>query len=182
MTKNIWQRLVESTEGPTVTFTLPRTVAKDLLVALGQSLEVDIDLDALEADDDMGMDGSPDDMDGDDGSMPMDMDGGGAMLDIPMDGAGPDGDDMDMGGMDDVPAGEPDDDDSPPPKKKAGGGKPKPKAKDDGGEKKAKGDDGDDDDEKDESADPRLTESSVWSTLREMSGGRGGRRHPRRRS
>ena len=148
--KNIWERLQESTEGPTVTVALPREWAEELLHSLAQSLEMD----------DMGGDDAAmDDMGGDDMDLDMGMDGG--------DEGGPD--ELDFGGDDMMPAGDGDDEDdggivSP----RKGPGRPpgsKNKPKDDGGSKKKpaddkkkapkkdddKGDD-DEDDTKDESA------------------------------
>lgn len=131
--RNIWEQIWESTEGPTVTVTLPRDHAESLLKVLAVSLEQDMD----------GMD--------DDGEEDLDsvgdLDFGGE------DDMGPDGD-MDMDDMD-MPAGDDDDDmgldlgddeEMGPPKKKGPGRPPGSKNK----KKSDKPDKGDDDKEKDD--------------------------------
>lgn len=105
--RNIWERLNESTEGPSVTVSLPREFAEELMRSLMSSLEIeddmdgeDMDIDALNPhpepdEDDMG---GPSDFDADD--MP---DGG---LDFSSD----DEDDM-PAGDDDADEDDTDDDD-----------------------------------------------------------------------
>ena len=141
-----WRRLMESTEGPTVTLSLPREWAEELLRSLMGSLEM--------GDDDGFGDPDLDDM-------------GGMEPDLDDMGGPPDGDMDDMGlGMDDdggeldFAAGEPDDDedDEPAPPKKRGPGRPpgkskkKAEPKDDDDSDSDESDD-DDDDEKDEAVD-----------------------------
>jgi hypothetical protein len=140
--KNIWEQIWESTEGPTVTVTIPRDHAESLLQVLAASLEQDVGGDDMDGDGDMDLDsmhdldfGGDDDMAADDG---MGMDD----MDMP---AGDDDDDMGPDfGVGDEPA----------PKK--GPGRPpgsKNKKKSDDGEKKKdkpKKDDGGDEKEKDD--------------------------------
>lgn len=147
--RNIWEQIWESTEGPTVTVTIPRDHAESLLRVLAASLEQDIDMD------DMG-----DDDDGEDLDSVHDLDFGGDEHDM-----GPPEDD-DMDGMADLdldfmPAGDDDEDDEPGPKKKGPGRPPgsKNKKKDDDGDDEnsdkdddSDSDDDDDDDKKEESA------------------------------
>lgn len=126
--RNIWEQIWESTEGPTVTLNLPRSVAEELLGMIASALEVE----DMEGGDDVGMDGldgiNPDldDPAGGDDEFGMGMDDGG---------------ELDFGAGDDVPAGDDDDDEPPPPPKK------KSPPKKDGGEKKK--DDKPKDDDKD---------------------------------
>lgn len=126
--RNIWEQIWESTEGPTVTVTIPRDHAESLLKVLASSLEQDMPDDGMgDEDDDMDDMGDLDFGDGGDMQGPPeddDMD-----LDMP---AGDDGDDDDMFGDDE-------------PKKKGPGRPPgvKNKKKDD--DKKEKDDDSDDD-------------------------------------
>lgn len=161
--KSIWRRIAESTEGPTVTFTLPRDTARDLLVALGDSLEVDIDLDALEDDGGMGDEPDADDMGGPPDGDADDLGGGGldnGMMDIDLGDLGVGGDEDDMPAGD---IGDDDDDGGAPPKKgpgrPPGPGKKKPERKPEPDDDDDEGDD-DDGDDKDEAADPYLGESS----------------------
>lgn len=141
--RNIWEQIWESTEGPTVTVTIPRDHAESLLKVLAASLEEEMP-------DDMGME--------DDGDMDLDD------LDFGDDGEGGDEDDMDDMDMDDLdldlPAGDDDSDmdmDGPPSPKKGPGRPPgsKNKPKDDGGKKKEKEPKKDDSDDEttDENAD-----------------------------
>lgn len=134
--KNIWEQIQESTEGPTVTVTIPREFAEELLRSLAASLEQDM----------------PDDGDGEDLDSVGDLDFGdeGGDMDDMDDLQGPPEDDMDL---DFMPAGDDDEeDDSGHPAGKKGPGRPpgaKNKKKDDGDDEEEKDDD---DDEKDESA------------------------------
>lgn len=137
-----WRRLMESTEGPTVTVALPREWAEELLQSLAASLEMGDGLDGDMDDPDAGMD------------LDMDMDSGPDMGDDDM-GMGP-GMDGDDGGELDFAAGEPDDDEPPAPPKKKGPGRPpgsKSKKKDAPKSKEKPKDDSDDDEEKDENVD-----------------------------
>jgi hypothetical protein len=121
--RNIWENLWESTEGPSVTLTLPRSVAEELLSMIGAALEVD----GMEGgDDELGFDAGP--PGGDDVEVPFgDLDDGG---------------ELDFGdGEDDMPAGDDSDDEPPPAPKKS------PPKKD--AEKKADKPKKDDDDSKD---------------------------------
>lgn len=143
--RNIWEQLWESTEGPTVTVTIPRDHAESLLQVLAASLEQDMgDMDG--GDDGMDLD-SVGDLDfGGDHDEP-DMDDMGGPPDGDMDDMMPAGDEDDD--LDDLGLG--DDEDMGPPKKKGPGRPPgsknKPK-KDDGGKKKGPPkDDGDDDED-----------------------------------
>lgn len=134
--RNIWEWLEESTEGPSVTLTLPREVAEQLMSMLGSALEVD------------DMEG------GDDAEFGMAPPGGDdADIDIPFGDIG-DGGDMgepDLGADDDMmPAG--DEDEPAPPKKSP------PKPKKDGGEKK-KSDDKPKKDDKEKDKKESVTES-----------------------
>ena len=127
--RNIWEWLEESTEGPSVTLSLPREVAEQLLSMLGAALEVD-DMEGG-GDDELGFDAGPP---------------GGDDIDIPfgdIDDSNPS--ELDFGADDDMmPAGDDDDEPAGPPvpKKKSppkdGGEKKaddKPKKKDDAGDK-----------------------------------------------
>lgn len=138
-----WRRLMESTEGPTVTVALPREWAEELMRSLMASLEMGGD----DVDGEIGMDDMDDPgLDGMDDDMGMDLAVG-----------GPDdiGLDDEPGDEPDFAAGDDDEDDEPaPPKRGPGrppGSKSKPKAK--GDDKKKKSDEDDDDDEKDENVD-----------------------------
>lgn len=134
---NIWEQIWESTEGPTVTVTIPRDHAESLLKMLAGALEQDID--------DGGMGDEEEDLD--------------SVADLDFDGPGGPPDDMDMdfdmGGDDELPAGDEDDEggDEGPPTKRGPGRPPgaKNKKKSDGPEKKK--DDDDDEDTKEESSD-----------------------------
>ncbi len=132
--RSIWERLHESTEGPTVTISLPREWAEELLRSLMTSLEMEDGEGGMEDPDmDMGDDDADADVDGlpgmDDDFLGDDEPGGFS--------AGDEGDDVP-----DFAAGDDDDEDDAPttPKKKA------PAKKDDKSKSKEK----DDDDEKDE--------------------------------
>ncbi len=137
--KNIWEQIQESTEGPTVTVTIPREFAEELLRSLAASLEQDM----------------PDDGDGEDLDSVGDLDFGDEGGDMGMDDLqGPPEDGMDI---DFMPAGDDDeeDDSSGPPAGKKGPGRPpgaKNKKKSDDGDDDDKDDKEEDDDEKDESA------------------------------
>jgi TATA-binding protein-associated factor Taf7 len=130
--RNIWEQIWESTEGPTVTVTIPRDHAESLLHILAASLEEE----GPGEEDDMG-----------------DLDFGGDD-EIGLDDGG--GDDMGMDLDLDVPAGDDDDEmvDEPSPPKKGPGRppgaknkkKPEPETDDDSD------DDKDDDDKKEEGA------------------------------
>lgn len=119
--RSIWEELdmYESSEGPTVTLTLSREVAEQLLGLISSALEIEGGGDEG-FDDELG--GEMDDMDLD-GDMSMDPPGGDMTDDEPEFGA------------DDplVPAGDDDEeeDDAPPPKKKPSGDKKPEKKKDD---------------------------------------------------
>jgi hypothetical protein len=139
--RNIWEQIWESTEGPTVTVTIPRELADALLQSLAAGLEQDLPDDEAGDDEDLG---SMDDLDfgGEDDS------GGHA------NGMGDDDDGMGMDDMFDMPAGDDDDeegDDEPAPPKRGPGRPPgaKNKKKDDGGKKgpPEKDDESDDDEE-----------------------------------
>jgi hypothetical protein len=142
-----WGRLMESTEGPTVTLNLPREWAEELLNSLMSSLEL------ADGADEMDMGDPQDDMDADAG---MDMTDGDADMDDPMADL-----DFDLDGGADQPAGDLDDDSDDEPPAKRGPGRPpgKSKKKDDAPKKKEppkkddSGDDDDDEDEKDEDLD-----------------------------
>jgi hypothetical protein len=140
--RNIWEQIWESTEGPTVTVTIPRELADALLQSLAAGLEQELPGEDMGDDEDLGS------MD--------DLDFGGEEPDMDDMGGPPDGDEDDMGLGMDMPAGDDgDEDDEPAPPTKRGPGRPpgaKNKKKDDGGKKKAptKDDDSDDDKDKDE--------------------------------
>ena len=106
MARNSWSQLWESTEGPTVTLTLPRDLASQLLDALASALEMD------GADGDM-----PFDMGGDDSDDGIDLGGDDTPLEFGADSAGDDDIDLDM----DSPAGDDSDEED-------GGGRPKAKS------------------------------------------------------
>lgn len=63
--RSIWERLtMESTEGPTVTISLPRELAQQLVGSLMGSLELDGDMGDGMADDGMGLEPDADDIGG----------------------------------------------------------------------------------------------------------------------
>lgn len=169
--RNIWEQIWESTEGPTVTVTLPRDHAESLLKVLAASLEQDMG-------DEDGMGDDEGDLDDHDSLSDLDF-GGHEEPDMDDMGGMPDGD------MDDMPAGDMDDDDMDmgPPKKKGPGRPPgsKNKKKSDKPEKKDDGDkDKDDEEPKEESAgdyrpQTALGESSFSRLSRAMSRSRGKR-------
>jgi hypothetical protein len=136
--RSIWERLHESTEGPTVTISLPREWAEELMRSLMTSLEID----------DGAGDPDMDDSGLDDMDPTSDMDAGfDDSDDEPGFSAGDEGDDVpDFAAGDDEDE-EDDDDDAPPPppakKKSPAKGKEKSKEKDDDS----------DDDDKDEATD-----------------------------
>ncbi len=126
--RNIWEQIWESTEGPTVTVTIPRDHAESLLHILAASLEEEMP-DDMGGEDDLD---SVDDLDlGDEGGDDL---------------SGPPEDDMDL---DFMPAGDDDDEeDAAPPAGKKGPGRPpgSKNKKKDAPEK----DDSDDEDDKDD--------------------------------
>lgn len=135
--RNIWEQIWESTEGPTVTVTIPRDHAESLLRVIAASLDQempDIDGDVGDDGDDLGLDSIDD----------LDIGGDGDDDDL----QGPPEDDMDF---DFLPSGDDDDDDMGMPSGKKGPGRP-PGAKN---KKKDKGDDDDSDkdDDKDDDDD-----------------------------
>lgn len=132
--RNIWEQIWESTEGPTVTVTIPRDHAESLLQILAASLEEEGADEEGDEIDDLNFSGDAE----------LDLDGG--------DDAGGDDSDLDL----DMPAGDDDDEmfDEPSPPKK-GPGRP-PGAKNKKKSEPEKDDDSDDkedeDDKKEESA------------------------------
>jgi hypothetical protein len=171
--KNIWEQIWESTEGPTVTVTIPRDHAESLLKVLAASLEEEMPDDGMGDLDPLG----DDDLDSVD-----DLDFGGGDEDLgdePVPGA-----DLDFGDHVDMAAGDDDDgDDEPAPPKKRG--RPPGSTKKKGGDEKGppeKDDDGDEDDEdkKDEAAgdyrpQTALGESSFVKAARVLTRTRGKR-------
>lgn len=151
--RNIWEQIWESTEGPTVTVTIPRELADALLQSLAAGLEQD-----LPGDDGMGDEeddlGSMDDLDfGDD-------DNGGHA-----NGMGGGDDDMGMDDMFDMPAGDDgdeDEDDEPAPAKRGPGRPPgaKNKSKSDDGKKKGPPEKKDDDSDKDDEDEDKKDEAA----------------------
>lgn len=117
--RNIWGRLNESTEGPTVTLSLPREYAEQLLQNLMTSLEMDGGGD--EIDGDLG----DDDLDGLDPMMGDD--GGEGDLDAGFPGPDDDAEELDFAAGDDSD----DDGDSDDGRPKAKKSKDEPKKKDD---------------------------------------------------
>lgn len=134
---NIWEQIWESTEGPTVTVTIPRDHAESLLKVLAASLEEEM------PEDDMDDEGDLDDMDD------LDFGDGDDMQGPPEEDDLDDLDDMGDADLDFMPAG--DDDDEPAPKKKGPGRPPGAKNKDKGDDDDSDKDEDDDDDKKDES-------------------------------
>lgn len=142
--KNIWEQIWESTEGPTVTVTIPRDHAESLLQVLAASLEQDMDDGDMGDEEDLDSTGDLDFGGDDAGGDEMGGDMGPPEADDDMDfmAAGDDGDD--------------EGDNEPAPAKRGPGRPPgaKNKKKDDGGKDKPekKKDDGGDDEPKEESA------------------------------